>query len=105
LALKVLRTTTLDDADLGFQAFYDRTNFVSFQKICRRVGFNTIYYLPGFFSSFYFEFFVPLFVLSYLYDVARFMIGNPRIASYHLWVLQKPGAPVEQGAPRFYAWR
>lgn len=106
LSRKVVRATMLDTAgELGFRAYYDRTGYAAFGRIVERVGFTPVYHLPGFFSSTYFEFFVPAWMVSYLYDSVRAAIGWPRLASYHLWVLQKPGEPDGEGALRFYAWR
>jgi SAM-dependent methyltransferase len=106
VAKRVLRTTTLEDShELGFRAYYDRTDYDSFRKMSTDVGFDVVHHLPSFYSSYYFQFFVPLFLLSHLYDSMRLLTGNPRLASYHIWVLQKPGQPAHEGAPRFSNWR
>ncbi|WP_428491972.1 class I SAM-dependent methyltransferase [Rhodopila sp.] len=105
LGRRLLRVTTEDATELGFRAFYDRTQYSSFRKMYKTIGFRELYHVPGFYSSFYFEFFVPLWCVSYLYDVVRFSIGNSNLASYHLWVLQKPVDGVLEDSPfRFYAW-
>jgi SAM-dependent methyltransferase len=106
ISRKLLGATMGDTAEeLGFRAFYDRTHYSGFRNMYRQVGFRELYYVPGFFSSSYFEFFFPLFCLSYLFDAIRFATGNRNLASYHLWVLQKPGTPVQEDDPfRFYAW-
>ena len=106
LSRKLLGVTMGETAkELGFRAFYDRTHYSGFRNMYRQVGFRELYYVPGFFSSSYFEFFLPLFCLSYLFDAIRFATGSRNLASYHLWVLQKPGGPVHgDGAFRFYAW-
>ena len=101
----LLRATTGDAAELGFHAFYDRTHYASFQKLQTTIGFRELYHVPGFYSSFYFEFFVPLWCLSYLWDAVRFFIGNSNLASYHLWILQKPASSLCEDSPFcFYAW-
>jgi SAM-dependent methyltransferase len=90
---------------LGYRAYYDRTNYSAFRKMFKRVGFNELYYLPGFFGSSYFGFFLPLFVCSYAIDMLCFAIGIKNLASYNLWILQRPGDPTVDQPIRFYAWR
>jgi SAM-dependent methyltransferase len=91
--------------ELGFTAYYDRTNYSSFHKICKRVGFNDIYYSPGFFSSSYYGFFLPLFACSYAFDMLSFALGIKNLASYNLWILQRPGDSIVNQPFSFYAWR
>ena len=106
LSRQVLRATMQETADeLGFRAYYDHTGYRAFRRMVARVGFEVAYHLPGFSGGAYFEFFLPAYMLSYAYDTLRGAIGWPVLASYHLWVLQKPGAAPEEGALRFYAWR
>jgi SAM-dependent methyltransferase len=90
--------------ELGYPAYYNRTNYSSFRKTFSRVGFEEMYYVPGFFSSPYFGFFLPLFICWYTFDMLCFAIGIKNLASYNLWVLQRPGDSTEQPF-RFYAWR
>jgi SAM-dependent methyltransferase len=89
---------------LGYAAYYDRTNYSAFQKIVRASGFKIVYHLPGYNSSSYFEFFIPLYLVSYLYDSTMHAIGLRDLAAYNLWVLRKPG---EADLPEFklYAWK
>jgi SAM-dependent methyltransferase len=95
----------MDSEDLGFPAIYDRTNYSSFRKLVARSGFQERYYLPGYYGSTYFEFFVPLYLLSYAADMARFAVGIKDLASYNLWVLQKPGDRSRPDEPfAFHAW-
>ena len=90
--------------ELGFRAYYDRTNYSAFRKMFTRVGFDEIYYIPGFFCSPYFGFFLPLFVCSYAYDILCFSIGIRNLASHNLWILQKPGDAVAEQPLKFYTW-
>ena len=107
LARRILTATMTDTSGvLGFRAHYDRTSYGAFQKIYQRIGFRELYYLPGFYSSTYFEFFIPIFLVSYIYDAVRFAIGVKTLASYHLWILQKPESDGPSDlAFRFYAWK
>lgn len=102
---RILDLIMREDADdLGFQAFYDRTNYSAFRVMYRAAGFEEVYYLPGYYSSSYFEFFVPAYVVSYLYDACRFALGIKDLSSYNLWVLQKPNGAIDPEPFRFYAW-
>jgi SAM-dependent methyltransferase len=101
---RLLDLTVGDTEELGFLAYYDRTNYSAFMSISRRVGFETMYYFPGYFSSYYSEFFLPLFIVHYAYDIARFAAGIRNIASYNLWVLRKPGDQEADISLPLYAW-
>lgn len=89
---------------LGFVAHYDRTNYSAFRKMAETTGFKVVYHLSGYNSSSYFEFFVPLYVLSYLYDSTMHAVGLRDLAAYNLWVLRKP-AESELPEFRLYAWK
>jgi SAM-dependent methyltransferase len=91
--------------ELGFRAYYDRTDYLSFKKLVRKTGFSETYHLPGYYSSSYCEFFVPLYLLSYAYDALRFSIGIKALASYNLWVLHKPDPQAHEQPLRLYAWQ
>lgn len=102
---KLLSAAMGETADhLGFVAHYDRTNYSAFRKMVQASGFNVVYHLPGYNSSSYFEFFTPLYMLSYLHDSIMHAVGLRDLAAYNLWVLRKPG---ETDLPEFklYAWK
>ena len=103
---KILNSTMGDDAEhnLGFVAHYDRTHFTAFRDVLGTIGFREVYYLPGYYSSSYAEFFLPLWLCSYAYDIFRFAIGTKNLASYHLWLVQKPGDETGETFS-LYAWR
>ena len=105
VAKQLLLISMQDDSGvLGFEAYYDRTHYSAFAKIARVEGFNIIYYSPGFYSSSYADFFLPLWLLSYSYDVLRFALGTKNLASYNLFLLQKPELRPTVPAFRLYAW-
>ena len=85
-----------DEERLGFKAHYDRTNYKAFRAMAEVVGFEAAYYAPGYYSSTYAEFFFPLWLASYAYDVVRFGLGVRDLASYNLFVLRKPGGDAER---------
>lgn len=89
---------------LGFRAYYDRTDYSAFRKMYSGVGFEEIYHLPGYCSSSYCEFFLPLFVLSYTYDAILFALGIKQLATYNFWVLRKPDPAAVDQPLRLYAW-
>jgi SAM-dependent methyltransferase len=89
---------------LGYITYYDRTNYSAFRSLVIRSGFEEIYYLPGFFGSSYYGFFLPLFLCSYVYDSLCFALGIKNLASYNLWLLQKPGDSSAGQPMSFYAW-
>ena len=105
MSKKVLAASMGETSEhLGFVAYYDRTNYSAFRKMAQAAGFNVVYQLPGYNSSSYFEFFVPFYMLSYLYDTTMHAIGLRDLAAYNLWVLRKPG---DADFPEFklYAWK
>lgn len=103
LRTSLLRASMGEGADvLGFEAHYDRTDYASFAAMAKDAGFEVVYYSPGYYSSSYADFFFPLWVLSYAYDIMRFAVGIKTLASYNLFLLQKPG---DQKEPfQLYAW-
>jgi hypothetical protein len=46
-------------------------------------------------SSGYFNWFLPLFLLSQLLDIVRLSFGTKDMASYNLFVLRRPGPHFE----------
>jgi SAM-dependent methyltransferase len=89
---------------LGFRAHYDRTDYAAFRRMFTQVGFEELYHLPGYSSSAYCEFFLPLFALSYMYDALTYTLGIRQLASYNFWVLRKPSPETEAEPLRLYAW-
>jgi SAM-dependent methyltransferase len=88
--LKHLRPDAFDH--IGYEAFYDRTNYSDFRKIAEEAGFEMEYAYFGYFNS-YCGFFVPLYIASMLFGLLRFAVGTKDFASYNLVVLRKPGPP------------
>ena len=105
LAKKALNLSMGDTDVLGFKTYYDRTNYSSFKKLGEYVGFKEIYHTPGYFSSSYFEFFSPLFFLSYTFDTIVYGLGIRELASYNLFLLQKPADGVDAEPLQLYAWK
>ncbi|WP_374157613.1 methyltransferase domain-containing protein [Mycobacterium sp. G7A2] len=74
---------------LGFEAFYDRTTHREFGTMLRNAGFEIEEEYASYFSSSYYRFFVPLFIIGLTYDYICYAIGNPRFASYLMFVARK----------------
>lgn len=93
--------------ELGFRAHYDRTHYSGFRALSAAAGFAELHHAPGYFSAPYVEQFVPAYLLYYLYDSLCFAAGARNLASYHLWLLQKPDPTgLEDAEPlRLHAWR
>jgi SAM-dependent methyltransferase len=89
---------------LGFTAYYDRTHYSAYAGIAKATGFSVVYYSPGYYSSSYAEFFLPLWLVSYAYDILRFAIGVKNLSSYNLFVLQKTNGSDDPEPFRLYAW-
>lgn len=105
LAKRLLRMSMGETDLLGFKAYYDRTNYSAFRRMSEGVGFEIAYYLPGYLSSQYLAFFNPLFLVWYGIDTANYMLGIRNLATYNLFLLQKP-CPDEPKQPlQLYAWK
>lgn len=105
ISRRVLNRTMGERASLlGFRAHYDRTDYRAFRRMFTQVGFEEEYHLPGYCSSSYCEFFLPLFALSYMYDALMFALGVRQLASYNFWVLRKPDPAARAEPLRLYAW-
>ena len=74
---------------LGFEAFYDRASFREFEQSLTDAGFEIEEEFASYFSSSYYRFFVPLFVVGLGFDYVRHALGNPRLASYFMFIARK----------------
>jgi ubiquinone/menaquinone biosynthesis C-methylase UbiE len=102
---RILDNAMLDSKhELGFRAYYDRTHYSAFKKLVAKAGFRELYHLPGYYSSSYCEFFVPLYLVSYALDAVAFGMGVKQLAAYNLWVLVKPDPNSVEQPFKLYAW-
>ena len=81
------------DGMLGFKAFYDQASFHEFRGILVEAGFEIENEYASYFSCMYYRFFVPLFALGLAYDYLCSSLGNPRFASYLMFVAKKSRYP------------
>jgi SAM-dependent methyltransferase len=75
---------------LGFRAYYDRCSPRAVERLLRRQGFDKIGVQVGYEQAFYFDFFLPLYVLAVLYDAAVRRADLRELASLVLVSAQKP---------------
>ena len=74
---------------LGFEAYYDRASFSEFKQSLTDAGFEIEEEYASYFSTSYYSFFLPLFVVGLSLDYLRYALANPRLASYFLFVARK----------------
>jgi ubiquinone/menaquinone biosynthesis C-methylase UbiE len=78
--------STRDD-ELGFKAYYDKCYFTGINKLLNKNNFNVLDIKDYHFSSAYFEFFLPLFLVSAFYEICTQPFKN--LASYLLVIARK----------------
>ena len=78
---------------VGFEAHYDRTNASSFRRLLVDAGYVDIRVQTGYFSSAYFRFFVPLYLLSVGLDSLRHLLRIENLGYYYLIVARAPDTP------------
>ena len=77
---------------LGFKAHYDRTSYRQFSRMAERTGFEVLRCSCSYYSSVYFRFFLPLYLASLLLDHLRHALAVKSLASFYLFILEKPAA-------------
>jgi ubiquinone/menaquinone biosynthesis C-methylase UbiE len=77
---------------LGFRAYYDRCSPAAVEPLLRESGFDNVALEVGYEQAFYFDFFLPLYVLAALYDAAVRRLHVRGLASLVLVSAQKPRA-------------
>ncbi len=92
IAKRLLRSLTADgEAGItGFRAYYNQTSARAFKKLSKRTGFEEAYFFASYYSSKYFMFFPPVFLVSVVFDYLRFLTGINNLASHYCFVLRKP---------------
>jgi SAM-dependent methyltransferase len=74
---------------LGFRAYYDRCSPRGVEGLLRRHGFEKVSVEAGYEQAFYFDFFLPLYLLAALYDEAVRRLDARALASLVLVSAQK----------------
>ena len=75
---------------LGFRAYYDRCSPGGIEQVLSHSGFGNVTVQVGYEQAFYFDFFVPLYVLAALYDAAVRSLDLRELGSLVLVSAQKP---------------
>jgi SAM-dependent methyltransferase len=78
---------------LGFEVYYDRASFGEFKQSLMDAGFEIEEEYASYFSSGYYRFFVPLYLASLAFEYMLYAIGNPRLASYFMFIARKKSLP------------
>ena len=74
----------------GFRAFYDKCTVKEFKRSAVKCGFKVNYEYCSYYSSSYFQFFVPLFILSIALDCIRAAFSIKLLSSMNLFILESP---------------
>lgn len=94
----LLKTLIPDSAEkLGFKAHYDRCTQSGMAELARRTDLEVVSQFASFYSSDYFGFFVPLYLLSLTYDHVRNALAPGDAASYYTILLRKPAEAPSEG--------
>lgn len=73
----------------GYPAYYDNCYYSAIRKLLKQHGFDLVDVHLSYYQSPYFAFFVPLFVISAIYEILIRAIGAKNMAAYVLVVAQK----------------
>jgi SAM-dependent methyltransferase len=74
----------------GFKAYYDRCGYSEFKRTIEAAGLEIEYEYCSYYSSAYFQFFLPLHFISILFDLFRQAISIRNFSSMNLFVVRKP---------------
>ncbi len=80
----------------GFEHHYHRCYFSAIRSLFETQGFDVVDVQFGYYQSYYFDFFVPFFLLSALYEMLLQAFGARNLCAYILIVARKGGAESEQ---------
>lgn len=87
LSTKLLHHLLLPEEERGFKAYYDNCYFTGITRLLHKHIFHILDIKDYHFSSAYYEFFLPLFLISCLYEICTQPFKN--LASYLLIVAKK----------------
>jgi SAM-dependent methyltransferase len=76
----------------GFTAYYNKCYYSAIKRLLGQHGFELVNIRYNYYQSNYFSFFVPLFLISSLYEILLQMCGAKNLCPYLLVVAQKRGA-------------
>lgn len=73
----------------GFPAFYDKCYYSAFKSLLEKNGFEIVDIHLSYYQSSYYHFFLPLFLVSAIYDIILEAIGAKNLCAYLLVVATK----------------
>jgi SAM-dependent methyltransferase len=73
----------------GFSAFYDSCYYSGISKLLRQYDFEVVDIHPSYYQSRYFDFFVPLFLVSALYEMLIEALGMTNLCAFLLLIARK----------------
>jgi ubiquinone/menaquinone biosynthesis C-methylase UbiE len=82
--LDVLLPHQRQDGTIGFRAYYDRCYASALRKLLYAHGFDVVTIRPSYSQSYYFDFLIPLFLLSASYEAVVARLGATNLAAYLL---------------------
>ncbi|MCB1967952.1 MAG: hypothetical protein KDI64_18460, partial [Candidatus Accumulibacter sp.] len=65
--------------DLGFPAYYDRLYYAQIERTLAKHGFTLELVALRYYQSTYYDFFLPLYLVFVLYDLAVFALGSKNL--------------------------
>ncbi len=74
----------------GFKAYYDQCGYSEFKRAIEAAGLEIEYEYCSYYSSSYFQFFLPLHFLSIILDLLRQAISIKNFSSMNLFVVRRP---------------
>lgn len=74
----------------GFRAYYDKCSHGQFSAELRRAGLEVEYDYCSYYSSSYFQFFLPLHMISIATDFIRQALSIKNLSSMNLFVVRRP---------------
>jgi SAM-dependent methyltransferase len=78
---------------VGFKTHYDRTNYSAFSRMLKDTGFGNAEFQVGYFSSAYFRFLVPVYLISLGFDRLRYALQIKNLGSYYLVIARAGDSP------------
>jgi SAM-dependent methyltransferase len=89
LSKRLLKMLKPEATRVGFDAYYDRTYASATKRLLIRHGFEIVSLKTRYYQSRYWDFFVPLFLMSVLYELAIYAIDAQDLAASVLVVATK----------------
>ncbi len=78
------------DGELGFKAYYDKCSWQAFKSELVRAGFTIDSAYCSYFSSAYFRFCLPIYLVSTCWDYIRYLFNVRSLASHSCVLATKP---------------